>query len=356
MGRAKEVATQALWLALVLSALAVGLVMSGASLFTGLIGLEGEAADHAVRYLRIAALGLPAVLVSIAAQGVLRGVGDYRRPLWALAFGNVLNIAIELPLVFSFGLSVTGSAASTVISQWAVVLLFIPMLRPLVHRAGHRRPHRAAMRDLLVIGRNLALRVFSMLTILTGAAVLAARSGVKDLAAHQIVAGAFMLLALVLDALAVPAHTLIGQAVGAGARVDARRIASRVMALSLIVGVALASLVYAVSRPLARLFTVDEAVADAAGAGLAMLAIVLLPGAIAFAGDGILIGAGDHRFLGLAALVHTLLMAPIVVAPGVADGIRVSVIWALLGVWMLLRAITVAVRYRLVLRPEPTYR
>ncbi len=343
---ARSVATQSLWVAILLSLVFVFVLITGAPSLIALVGVDGSAASFGVRYLRIAALGLPAVLIAIAAQGVLRGAGDYRRPLIALGLGNVLNVIIELPLVFTFGLSVTGSAVSTVISQWVVAFVFFPMLRPLVGTRGERGPIRREMLQLLMIGRNLVLRVVSMLAVLTGAALLAARGGVSDLASHQIVAGTFMLLALVLDAVSVPAHTLIGQALGAGDDHGARHISVRVFTLSILGGIVLAVMVCALAGPVAGIFSVDPQVRASAAEGLVVLGIILVPGAVAFAGDGVLIGAGDHRFLGIASTMQALVMIPFLFLPEIARGPGVSSIWLLLGVWMVMRALTVTARCR----------
>lgn len=348
--RARALGMQALWVALVLSSVIVPALIVLAPGIVGAIGLESVAAEHAVRYLRIASLGVPAILIAIAAQGILRGVGDYRRPLWVLGAGNLLNVVIEVPLVFTFDLSVTGSALSTVISQWVVALAFGPILLEHISPRRQRRPDRDAMTDLLGIGANLALRVGSMMVVLTGASVLAARSGVSDLAGHQIVAGVFMLVALTLDALAVPAHTLIGQSLGSGDRMTARRIASRVMVLSSGAGILLGGGVILLVEPVARVFTSDSVVSSTAASGLIVLGLMLVPGAVAFAGDGILIGAGDHRFLGIASLIQTFLIAPVVLIPEVREGPGVAVVWTLLAVWMVVRAITVSVRSMVVLR------
>jgi putative MATE family efflux protein len=349
LARARLVATQALWVALALSAIAVPLLAVLSEPLVALLGLRGDAAFHSVRYLRIALLGIPAVLMAIAAQGVLRGIGDYRRPLWILLLGNSVNVVLEVPMVLIWNMSMTGSALSTVISQYLVAMCFWPILRPHLAPPGSRRPAREVMQSLLAVGGNLALRVGAMLVVLTGATVLAARSGETDLAAHQIVVGVFMLLALALDALAVPAHTLIGQLMGAADISLARLIAQRVVVLSAMTGSLLAVALIACSGPISRLFSADQAVSGAAVGGLVVLGTVLLPGALAFAGDGVLIGAGDHRFLGRAAVVQALVLIPIVLVPGIGAGPGVTSVWILLGCWMVVRASTVMLRMKAVL-------
>lgn len=108
--------------------------------------------------------------------------------------------------------------------------------------------------------------------------------------------------------------------------------------------------IVALASPIARVFTTDPVVRSSAVSGLVVLGVLLLPGAIAFAGDGILIGAGDHRFLGIASLVQTALIVPMVLIPTVRDGPGVALVWTLLAAWMLMRAVTVATRSVLVLR------
>lgn len=352
LARSRLVATQALWVALALSAIAVPLLEVLARPLVAMLALDGDAALHAVRYLRIALLGVPAVLMAIAAQGVLRGVGDYRRPLWILLLGNAVNVVLEVPMVFAWKMSMTGSALSTVISQYLVAICFWPILRPHLSVSGSRKPDREVMQSLLAVGGNLALRVGAMLVVLTGATMLAARSGEVDLAAHQIVAGMFMLLALALDALAVPAHTLIGQLMGAADISLARLVARRVVVLSAITGSCIAVALIALAGPIARIFSADEEVSRAGVGGLVVLGLVLLPGALAFAGDGVLIGAGDHRFLGRAAVVQALVLIPVVLLPAIGSGPGVTTVWLLLGGWMVMRAATVLFRMSAVLHPS----
>ena len=58
---------------------------------SALLGASGDVLDHAATYLSISAVGVPFVLVTLAAQGVLRGTSDYITPLWILLAANVVN-------------------------------------------------------------------------------------------------------------------------------------------------------------------------------------------------------------------------------------------------------------------------
>ena len=174
-------------------------------------------------YLRIAALGLPFVVFTLGAQGVQRGAADYRTPLVILLVANAVNAVLEVLFVFGFDWGVRGSAWSTVIVQVGAGLAFVVRRPPPPAPRPARRPSRAGMAPLLTAGRHLLLRVGSMLAVTSAATAIAARTDAPTLAAHQIGASLFLFLALGLDALAIPAQTLVAEELGHGSRRRGRR-------------------------------------------------------------------------------------------------------------------------------------
>ena len=112
------------------------------------MGGEGEVADGAVLYLRIAALGAPLFMLASAAQGFLRGIGDLRTPLLILVAAHVLNVFLEVLFVYGFGWGLAGSAWGTVIAQIGMAGAFFAVQ----YRAGLERPHPEKMRPLMRIG------------------------------------------------------------------------------------------------------------------------------------------------------------------------------------------------------------
>jgi len=190
-----------------------------------------------------------------------------------------------------------------------------------------------------------------MLAVFTGATALAARVDDPTLAAHQIAMSLFLFLALVLDSVAVPAQTLVADDLGRGGE-HARLIGRRVVVLSLTAAVVLATMLFLLSPVLPRVFSADEAVVSRAVPALVLLAVLLLPGAVAFAVDGVLIGAGDYRFLGLAALGYLVAVLPIAAAVLLTPSFGIAGIWTGLVLWMTLRAVVNVARVRRVL-PDP---
>ena len=179
-------------------------------------GASGDVFDFGVTYLRITAVGVPFVVFALGAQGVQRGAADYRTPLVILFASNLVNAVLEVVFVFGFDWGVPGSAWSTVIAQVGAGVAFAVVVRRHLRPARHRRPSRAGMAPLLTAGRYLLLRVGSMLAVTAGATAIAARIDDPTLAAHQIAASLLLFLALVLDALAIPAQTLVAEELGQG--------------------------------------------------------------------------------------------------------------------------------------------
>ena len=260
---AADVGVQAMWLAGFVGIVAVPALVFGARPVASALGADGEVLEFAVEYLQIAAVGVPFVLIALAAQGVQRGAADYRTPLLILVTSNVANLVIELVLVFGFDLGIAGAAWSTAIAQAGAGVAFLIVVRRRLAPARHRRPRWAGMAPLLTAGRHLLLRVGSMLAVFTGATAIAARVDDATLAAHQIAMTMFLFLALVLDALAIPAQTLIAEELGreaGGVGNGPLEIAQRVVRLSLIAAAAIAVIIALTSPLLPHAFSDDPAV------------------------------------------------------------------------------------------------
>jgi MATE family, multidrug efflux pump len=264
-------------------------------------------------------------------------VADYRTPLVILLTANAVNVVLELWFVYGLDLGVPGSAWSTVIVQVGAAAAFVRVVRRHLGGAPSRWPDWAGMAPLLTAGRHLLLRVGSMLAVFTGATAIAARTDEPTLAAHQIAASLFFFLALVLDALAIPAQTLVADELGRGSVTGAAELSHRTAWLSVFTGIGLAVLVAVAAPLLPHAFTGDAAVVSRATDALWWLAVLLVPGAIAFAYDGVLIGAADYRFLGLAALAYLIVVTPVGLAVLGLD-LGIAGIWAGLTLWMVIRA------------------
>ncbi len=197
------------------------------------LGGSDDVLGYATTYLRISAVGLPAVIFVLCAQGMQRGLSDYRTPMIVLIASNALNAVLEVVFVFGLHLGVPGSAWSTVIAQVLAAAAFAVVIRRHVAVARRKRPSWTEMRPLLSAGRSLLLRSGSMLAVVIGTTSLAARTDEPTLAAHQIAVSVLALIALALDALAIPAQTIVAEQLGAGDRPAAADTGHRVVRLTI---------------------------------------------------------------------------------------------------------------------------
>jgi MATE family, multidrug efflux pump len=335
---AHALAAQALWLALAIGAVVAAVIAAAAPLLVGALGGDGHVADLATRYLRIAVLGLPMALIALAGQGWLRGVGDLRSPLVVVVIANAVNIVLELLFVYGFGWGLDGSAAGTVVAQLGMGAAFAwLLLRAPTHS---RRPDLARIRSLTSIGAQLFVRTAALYACFVLATAMCARIGAASVAAHQIAFQLFTFLALVLDAIAIAGQVIVGRALGAADVEGAFAAARRMIEWSLAAGLVLGGVLLALADVIPRAFTSDAAVIDQAHELWPWFCLLWPVAAVVFALDGILIGAGDARYLALAMVVAFAVFAPIVLAAN-----TVAVVWIALDVLTLTRLATLGGRF-----------
>ena len=110
-----------------------GLVLVAAGMFLAepmlvLMGTTQDVIDQSVLYMRIVFAGMPAMMVYDFGAGILRAVGDTRRPLVYLFCGGVVNVAFNLFFVIVCHLGVAGVAIGTVMSQCIAAFLTVRCL------------------------------------------------------------------------------------------------------------------------------------------------------------------------------------------------------------------------------------
>jgi putative MATE family efflux protein len=319
---AAALGSQALWLGLAVGGLMLLLLQLGAPAIVSLMGGRGEVAEGAIVYLRISALGAPLFMLASAGQGFLRGVGNLRAPLYILLIWNFVNAVLDVLFVYGFGWGLAGSAWGTVVAQAGMATAFVAIQR----RKGLARPHPGKMRPLIRIGMEIAVRTLALTASFLIASAVLARIGAASLAAHQIAFQLWVFLALVLDAIAIAGQVMIGRMLGAGDAQQARAAALRMIGWSTAIGALFGAVLLALGDAVPSLFTRDDAVV-AKASDIWPLFVLMMPfnGAV-FALDGILIGAGDTRFLMWGMLASAAVYIPITLLSLAND-------WGIVGVW-----------------------
>jgi len=339
---------QATWLALAVGACLVVVGQLVVRPVAEALGNGGAIAEGAVSWLRVALIGAPLLLVTLAGNGWMRGVQDTARPLRYVLAGNAVSAVACVVLVHGIGafpgLGLVGSAWANVLGQCIGAALFLGAL--VRESRGSWRPRPAALRAQLTMGRDLVARSLAFQACFLSAAAVATRFGAPVAAAHQIVLQLWSFMALVLDAVAIAAQSLVGAALGAGDAGRARALAARVTRYGLVLGVGFGVLFAALSGVLPPVFTPDAAVLAAVPIAWWFFAALQPVAGVVFAIDGVLLGAGDAAFLRtwtlLAAVVGFL---PLIWA-SLAFGWGLAGIWSGLAAFMLVRLVAVLLRVR----------
>ncbi|MEA2403106.1 MAG: hypothetical protein QOK00_3509 [Thermoleophilaceae bacterium] len=318
-------AAQALWLATGIGVVLTAVLVALAVPLVGLMGADGHTGELAVLYLRIGSLGLPFALIALAGQGFMRGVSDLRTPLVIVVVANVVNVLLNLLFIYGFGWGLAGSAWATVVAQLGMGAAFVTVL--LRAPAASRRPSLAAIRPLARIGGEIFVRTAALYASFLVASAVLARVGDDALAAHQVAFQLFVFLSLLLDAIAIAGQVMVGRSLGAGDADEAYRAARRMIELAVAAGAVFAVIMLALTDVLPRAFTSDPEVIDQLHEIWPLFALLQPVNGAVFALDGILIGAGDTRFLMWGMLAASLLaFVPVALASLAFD-------WGIVGVW-----------------------
>ncbi|GAA4026653.1 MATE family efflux transporter [Allokutzneria multivorans] len=334
---------QATWLAVVVGLV---LVLAGqllASPIAHALAGPGAVADAAVGWLRIALLGAPLVLITMAGNGWMRGVQDTARPLRYVLAGNGISAVLCPLLVYWADWGLAGSAVANVVAQAISAAMF---LRALVVERVPLRPVPRLMRAQLGLGRDLILRSLAFQACFVSAAAVAARTSAEAAAAHQVVLQLWTFLSLVLDSLAIAAQSLVGAALGSSDSLRAKALARQITVYGLWFGVLLGVLFAALVTVLPPVFTPDAAVlAQVPHAWWFFVALQPIAGVV-FALDGVLLGAGDAAYLRTATLVSAVIGFLPLVWLSLAMGWGLAGVWTALSAFMLLRLAAVLLRAR----------
>ncbi|MEV3930922.1 MATE family efflux transporter [Streptomyces sp. NPDC049944] len=335
-----------IWLALLIGGAVVAVTLPLAPWLVEIFGTSDTAAPYATTYLRISSLGIPAMLVVLAATGVLRGLQDTRTPLYVAIGGFAANGALNVGLVYGAGLGIAGSAWGTVIAQVGMALAYlIVVVRGSRRHRASLRPDFAGIRASAQAGVPLLVRTLSLRAVLMIATAVAARLGDTDIAAHQVILSLWSLTAFALDAIAIAGQAIIGRYLGANDVQGAREACRRMVQWGIVSGVVLGGLIV-LARPLfVPLFTSDTSVQHTLLPALLVVALSQPISGVVFVLDGVLMGAGDGRYLAWAMVLTLAVFAPAaLLVPHFGGGL--TALWGAMTLMMTVRLATLWLRTR----------
>ena len=324
--------------------LAAALAVAGEPLVDA-FGTSAAATPYALTYLHVSLVGLPAMLVVLAATGVLRGLQDTRTPLIVAAVGAAANVVLNLVLVYGVGLGIAGSALGTVLAQCGMAAAFVVVVVRAARREGAAlRPDRPGIRAAGRAGVPLVVRTLSLRAALLLMTYVAAATGTVAVAAHQVAFTTWMFLSLMLDAVAIAGQAIVGRYLGAADVAGTRAATRRMVEWGVLSGVLLGVVLLTVRAAFVPLFTEDPAVRSLLADVLVVAAVAQPVCGVVFALDGVLIGAGDGRYLAWAGVGTLLAFAPLALLVLAADGGLVALWWAF-DAFLLARLLTLVPRW-----------
>ena len=261
------------------------------------MGTTEEALPGAILYQRIYFLGMIPNVVYNMGTGVLRAVGDARRPLYFLIAAALCNIVLDLVLVVGFGLAVLGVALATVLSQLLSAVLVVLSLMRSQGQAYQLFPRQlrlygAPLKDAMRVGVPAALQsvMYSASNIVIQAAINS--FGTDAVAAWTAYGKMDVIFWMSINAMALAITTFAGQNYGAG-QYDRLKKGVRVsVGMSAGFTVLLSTAMTVFARPILSIFSPDPDVLEIGVAMVRFLApcyityilVELLPGAIRGAG------------------------------------------------------------------------
>jgi putative MATE family efflux protein len=326
-----------LWVGLFIGVALTGVGFVSSAALVDAFGVAEAAAHEARVYLRISVFGLPAALGMLAVTGLLRGLQDTRTPLLVAVGSNVVNVVLNVALVYGLDMGVAGSALGTVLAQWAALGAYVAVVVSRSLRLGvNVGPSLLGMKRSLFGSAPLFMRNVALRLVVFVSAAIAADMGSAQLAAHQVAFAVWTALALGLDAIAIAGQALVGRYLGAADAPGAREASRRMVELSFGMGAVLGVFILATRDVLPGLFTDDPEVQRYLSSVLIVVAVMQPWAGWVFALDGVLIGAGDLRYVAFAQLLTILVFAPLAATVLLLD-LGLQGLWWAMAIWVLAR-------------------
>ncbi|KAI3472834.1 hypothetical protein Pfo_029963 [Paulownia fortunei] len=335
--------SNAIMLAAALGIIEAVALSTGSSFLMNTMGIPVDSPMRmpAEQFLTLRAFGAPPIVVALAAQGTFRGFKDTKTPLYAVGAGNLLNTILDPILIFSFGLGIGGAAIATVISEYLTALILIWKLSDevllIAPSISGQRVFQYLKSGALLTGRTLAV-----LTTTTLATSMAAREGPIQMAGHQICFQVWLALSLLNDALALAGQTLLASEYSQGNYGLARQVTYKVLQIGLIMGVALAVILFLGFGALSNLFSTDSEVLGIARSGTLFVAGSQPMNAIAFVLDGLYYGVSDFGFAAYSMVLVGLISSTFLLVTASLFGL--AGVWGGLFIFMTLRVVAGVLR------------
>lgn len=244
--------------------MAIGLVSAPAALRA--MGTPQETMEDSILYLRIYFMGLIGNLLYNMGAGILRAIGDSKRPLYFLIAGCLTNIVLDIVLVLFFKMGVAGAAWATIISQLvSAVLVVMTLLKT-------DDMYRLSLKDIRM-NPNMLLRIIQiglpagLQSVMYSASNIIIQSSVNSLGTDIVAAWTAygkidVIYWTIINAFGISITTFVGQNFGAG-KLDRVYKGVRVcLGISAGATIFLSTVLYGFGQYIYLLFTTDAGVIE----------------------------------------------------------------------------------------------
>jgi MATE family multidrug resistance protein len=294
---------QALWLALAMCVLPLAVALFANRIFTA-VGTAASIIETATGYAHAVCFGVPAVFALQALSYTCEGLGRTRTIMLMTVTALPLNVLLNW--VFMFGhlgapaLGAVGAGVASAITMWLslgfmVLLMTRPSFARFVLFARFERPTAAQLRAILRLALPFTGALIAEGSLFIGATLLVSSLGATIVAAHQI-ALSYSLLTYMIPAAFHSATTVrVGHMLGGGQSAEARRAGLAGIALCTGVMVVSALVLVFARQPIARIYTDDPAVLEAAATLLLLAGLFQVSDGLQLGCTGALRGYQDAR-------------------------------------------------------------
>ena len=219
---------------------------------------------HAVVYIRIYFLGIIVNLVYNMGAGILRAVGDSRRPLYFLIASCFTNIILDVLLVAVLGMGVAGAALATITSQLlSAVLVVLALMKT---DDMYKLEWKKVRIDQRMLQRIVRIGIpAGMQSVMYNISNVIIQAGVNTLGTDNVTAWATYgkvdgLYWMMINALGISVTTFVGQNFGAGRLDRVRKGAGACMVIGVALTASVGVVLYNGGHLLVELFTTDQQV------------------------------------------------------------------------------------------------
>ena len=300
---------------------ALGFLLFGSQIL-GVMGVTkgAEMRQPALSYLFWRSFGIPAATVLLVTNGIFRGRGDTRTPLYCTIVGNLINIVLDPILIFGCGMGCAGAGAATAVSQWAAALPLLYLLNKSIpfNLFGREKGFfRQAIQAYATAGGLIMLRTVAKISAYTVTSAAAARLGTIPMAAYSLTFNLGFATSQLCESISIAAQALIARDMPLDTprkRAATAHVIMRGLQLGVLVSAVLAVATIYNQNGVLKGMTASAEVRAAAAAVMPVVLLTQIFKGLSYSTGGILLGGMDWLWSTAGMVVASVACIGVVVA------------------------------------------